>query len=163
MPPAGCSPPCCSPLPRRPGPSAAPATADTLSLVGAGAAGDSDFFSATLAAYQPAHPVEISYQSMGADAGVRQFLANGVDFAASDVPLSAAQLRDAVPHGGPVVQVPVVLGGVAVAYHLPQIDDTQQLRFDGPTLAAIFLGRIVRWNDPAIALLNPGVGLPAIP
>lgn len=137
--------------------------ADTLSLVGAGAAGDSDFFAAALAAYQPARAVAISYQSMAAGAGVRQFLANSVDFAASDVPLSADQLRGAVPRGGPVVQVPVVLGGVAIAYHLPEIDDTKQLRLDGPTLAAIFLGRIARWNDPAIAMLNPGVGLPAIP
>lgn len=142
--------------------SAAPA-AETLALVGAGATADSDFFAAALGAYLPTHPVAISYQSMGAGAGVRQFLANSVDFAASDVPLSADQLRGAVPHGGPVVQVPVVQGGVAIAYHLPQLDSTQQLRLDGPTLAAIFLGRIARWNDRTIAALNPGVSLPAIP
>ena len=137
--------------------------AGTLALVGAGATADSDFFAAALAAYQPAQPVEISYQSMGAGAGVGQFLANTVDFAASDVPLSADQLRGAVPNGGPVVQVPVVQGGVAIAYHLPELDTSQQLRLDGPTLAAIFLGRITRWNDRTIAALNPGVSLPAIP
>jgi phosphate transport system substrate-binding protein len=77
-----------------------------------------------------------------------------VDFGASDAPMSDEELG----RKPGILHVPTVLGSVAVAYNLPGL--SQPLRLDGPTLAAVFLGEIRKWNDPRIAALNPGVQLP---
>lgn len=96
----------------------------------------------------------LDYEAIGSQAGLLRLQSGAVDFAFSELPLSAQELT----RGG-LIQIPVVAGGVAIVVHLPAL--TGPLRLDGLTLAGIFRGRITRWNDPAIASLNPEHSLPA--
>ena len=107
-------------------------------------------------AYQKVHPnVNINYQSIGSSRGVKLFTSKTVDFGASDAPLNAEE-RQAAPRA---VQIPETIGSVAVGYNIPGIP-TKTLKFTGPVLADIFQGKIAKWNDPQIKVLNPGVNLP---
>jgi phosphate transport system substrate-binding protein len=103
--------------------------------------------------------VTINYPGNGSGAGIQQITAGTVDFGASDVPMTASELQAA---GGAdtLVQIPATVGVVSVAYNLPGVD---KLNLDGPTLARIFLGRITKWNDPALTALNKGAKLPDTP
>lgn len=143
---------------RTPARTASAANAD-VRLTGAGSTFDAPFFTAAFAKYHQLHPqVSISYSAVGSGGGITRFANESVDFGASDVPMNASELSHA--KGGRVVQVPVDLGAVVVSYHV-QIGPLQQpLRLTGAVLAQIFLGQITRWNDPAIAALNPTVELP---
>ena len=96
---------------------------------------------------------------MGSSAGIAAISAQQVDFGASDLPMNASELTAA--KGGPVTQVPDALGAEGVAYNLDLPADAR-LHLTGPVLAAIFLGQITHWNDPAITDLNPGITLPAV-
>lgn len=96
----------------------------------------------------------ISYEPVGSMGGIMRLSDPEVDFAVSDYPLSAEALA-----GQNLAQFPVAIGGVAVAYNL-DLPGTSELRLDAPTLAAVYLGRITSWRDPAIARLNPGLRLP---
>ena len=87
--------------------------------------------------------MRINYQSIGSGGGIRQFTEGTVDFGATDGPMTDEQIA-AVE--GNVLHVPTVLGAVVVTYNLPTLGETP-LRFDGATLADIFLGRITKWND----------------
>ena len=110
------------------------------------------------ARYQQQHPgVSIGYSAVGSSAGIAAFSAGQVDFGASDVPMTARE--QAAAKGGPITQVPVALGGEGVVYNL-SLPAGARLHLTGPVLAAIFLGQITRWNDPAVTALNPGVSLP---
>jgi phosphate transport system substrate-binding protein len=112
-----------------------------------------------IAKYQQQYPgVTISYAAVGSSAGIAAISARQVDFGASDVPMTASE--QAAAQGGPITQVPVDLGGEGIAYNL-SLPSAARLRLTGPVLAAIFLGQITRWNDPAITALNPGLSLPA--
>lgn len=104
----------------------------------------------------------LSYNPTGSGAGREQFVAGHVDFAGSDSPLSEAQVAEAADRCGqnPAWHLPLVFGPVAIAYHLEGVDG---LVLNGDVLARIFSGAITSWDDPAIAALNPGVDLPAIP
>ena len=127
-------------------------------LTGSGSTFDAPFFSAAFAKYQQQHPgVTIGYSAVGSSAGIAAISAQQVDFGASDVPMTASE--QAAAKGGPVTQVPVDLGGEGVAYNL-SLPAGARLHLTGPVLAEIFLGQITRWNDPAIAALNPGLSLP---
>jgi phosphate transport system substrate-binding protein len=132
-----------------------------VQLRGAGSTFDYPFFHVAFTAYSKQFGVAIKYQAVGSSAGIQQFIANKVDFGASDVPMNPTQIALASVQGRSVAQIPVALGGVAIAYNLPGV--STPLRFDGPTLASIFLGTITNWDDPAIAALNPGVQLPHLP
>ena len=122
---------------------------------------DAPFFSVAFAKYQQQHPgVTISYAAVGSSAGIAAFSARQVNFGASDVPMTAAE--QAAATGGPVTQVPVDLGGEGIAYNLT-LPAGARLHLTGPVLAAIYLGQITRWNDPAITALNPGITLPPAP
>lgn len=137
---------------------AAVAVADTQ-ITGAGSSFDNPFFSSAFYTYHLAHgDVQVNYGSIGSGGGIQQFTAKTVDFGASDVPLTATEMKAAQASNGDVVQVPVTLGGVVVAYNVP--GSSGHLKLDQRTLADIFLGKIVNWNDPAIAKLNPGANLP---
>jgi phosphate transport system substrate-binding protein len=129
----------------------------SATLTGAGATFPNPLYTKWFDAYAKATGVRINYQSIGSGGGIRQFTERTVDFGATDGPMTDAQIAAA---GGDVLHVPTVLGAVVVTYNLPGVGKTA-LRFDGPTLADIFLGRISRWNDRRIAALNPGVSLPA--
>jgi len=127
-------------------------------LTGAGSTFDAPFFSVAFARYQQQHPgVTIGYSAVGSSAGITAFSARQVDFGASDVPMTAPE--QAAAKGGPITQVPVALGGEGVVYNL-SLPAGARLHLTGPVLAAIFLGQITSWTDPAVTALNPGVSLP---
>jgi phosphate transport system substrate-binding protein len=107
-------------------------------------------------AYNQKTGVQINYQSIGSGGGIKQFTEGTVDFGASDGPMNDTQIT-AVQ--GQVLHLPTVLGAVVVTYNLPAVG-AAPLRFDGSTLADIFLGKITKWNDRRIAASNPGVQLP---
>ena len=134
---------------------APPATGTTLT--GAGATFPNPIYSKWFDAYAKETGVRINYQSIGSGGGIRQFTEGTVDFGASDGPMTDEQI--AAVHGD-VLHVPTVLGAVVATYNLPSLGK-RPLRFDGPILADIYLGRITGWNDPRIAALNPGIALPA--
>jgi len=104
--------------------------------------------------------VKVNYQSIGSGGGRQQFLAKTVDFGASDAPLTDDQFNQA---GGPskALHIPLAMGGVVMIYNLPGV--SQQLKMDGNLIADIYLLKITKWNDTAIAALNPGVSLPNQP
>jgi phosphate transport system substrate-binding protein len=133
-------------------------TADSiLFLVGAGATFPYPVYTRWFSRFGDSTGVRITYQSVGSGAGVRALLAGTVDFAATDVPLDTTEQR--LLRALTIRQVPLVVGGAAVAYHLPAL--ARQLRLDGSVLGDIFLGRITTWNDARIAALNPDMPLPA--
>lgn len=135
-----------------------PAIAATQ-LTGAGSSFDYPFFSKAFYIYSQKNPdVTVNYQSIGSGGGIQQFTAKNVDFGATDVPMNAQELARA---GQPVLQIPVALGGAAVAYNLPGV--TQTVRLTRQAIVDIYLGKILKWNDPAIAKLNHGVNLPDMP
>jgi len=109
----------------------------------------------TFAYQQYTGNVQVNYASVGSGAGLTDLTKKTVDFGASDAPPSSAQYT-AFPSG--VVVIPESASAVVPAYNLPGI--TNGLKFTGAVLAQIFLGTITTWNDPAIAVLNPGVNLP---
>lgn len=132
------------------------ANAQTL-LNGAGATFPYPIYSKWFNEYHKIHPeISINYQSIGSGGGIRQVLAGTVDFGASDGPMTDEQLSQAKVK---ILHIPTVLGSVVPAYNLPSVK--AELKFTGPILAGIFMGRITTWNDPAIAKANPGVSLPA--
>ena len=100
----------------------------------------------------------MNYSPVGSSAGIVAISGRQVNFGASDVPMNASEL--AAAQGGPVTQVPDALGAEGVAYNL-NLPAAARLHLTGPVLAAIFLGQITHWNDPAITALNPGITLPA--
>ena len=106
--------------------------------------------------YHQQHPeVQINYQSIGSGGGIAQLKSGTVDFGASDMPLND-QLVKQIPL--PFVQLPTVLGSIVPAYNVPEVKT--ELKFTPEMLAGIYLGKITKWNDPAISKANPGVSLP---
>ena len=117
-------------------------------ITGAGATFPYPIYSKWFDEYRQAHPnVQINYQSIGSGGGIKQLTAQTVFFGASDMPMTDEQLK-AAPM--PILHFPTVLGGVVPVYNLGA-DAKQPLRFSGPLLADIFLGKVKKWNDPAIA------------
>jgi len=100
---------------------------------------------------------KVNYQSIGSGGGIAQIKAGTVTFGASDKPLSSQEL--ASNPKGPLAQFPVVIGGVVPVVNLPGVQPGE-LRLTGPVIADIYLGKILKWTDPAIVSLNPGVSLP---
>jgi phosphate transport system substrate-binding protein len=128
-------------------------------LTGAGSTFDYPFFSKAFYEYSQNHPdVTVNYQSIGSGGGIQQFTAKTVDFGASDVPMNPNELKRA---GDPVLQIPVTLGGAAICYNLPGVGSG--LKLTRELVADIYLGKVSKWNDPAIQQLNPGTKLPDMP
>ena len=100
--------------------------------------------------------VQINYQSIGSGGGIRQLSNQTVFFGATDGPMTPEQMQQAP---GKILHLPTVLGAVVPIYNLP--GTSGEIKFNGPVLADIFLGKITKWNDPAIAKLNSGMNLPA--
>jgi phosphate transport system substrate-binding protein len=106
--------------------------------------------------YHQLHPsIQINYQSIGSGGGIRQLVDKTVDFGASDGPITDDQLR---PASVPVLHFPTVLGADVPTYNLPGVQ--AELNFTPEALAGVFLGKVTKWNDPAITSANPGVKLP---
>jgi phosphate transport system substrate-binding protein len=134
--------------------SGAPASA--VQINGAGATFPNPIYSKWTSEYNKLHPeVRINYQSVGSGAGIRQLVSRTVFFGASDQPMKDEQLKTAP---GPVLHLPTVLGAVVPIYNLPGVSG--ELKFSGQVLAGIVLGKITKWNDPALVKLNPGIRLP---
>ena len=124
---------------------------------GAGATFPNPIYSKWFSEYHKLHSnVEINYQSIGSGGGIQQLTAGTVFFGASDGPMTDDQLK-AAP--GAVLHFPTVLGGVVPVYNIPGV--SAELKFTGPVLADIYLGKVTKWNDPAIVKLNPDAKLPA--
>jgi phosphate transport system substrate-binding protein len=133
------------------------AAAQTMKITGAGATFPYPIYSKWFSEYNKAHGnVEINYQSIGSGGGIQQVIKQTVFFGATDGPMTPEQLQSAP---GKIMHFPTVLGAVVPVYNIPNV--TAELKFSGPVLADIFLGKITKWNDPAIAKLNAGVTLPA--
>ncbi len=132
-----------------------------ISLTGAGATFPYPMYSKWFDDYRKLHPnIQINYQSIGSGGGIRQVTQGTVDFGATDGPMTDEQLkafRD--KHGCDVLHFPTVLGAVVPIYNISGV--TADLDFTPEALVGIFLGRITKWNDPAIAKSNPKVKLPA--
>ena len=124
-------------------------------VTGAGASFVYPLFSKWSSDYARLNGKRINYQSIGSGGGIAQIKAGTVDFGSSDKPLPTDEL---VKDG--LVQFPSVIGGVVPVVNLPGIE-AGKLRLTGPLLADIYLGKVTRWNDPAIAAANPGLALPA--
>jgi phosphate transport system substrate-binding protein len=139
---------------------AADVKAPAGSLTGAGSTFDQPLFTKAFFEYNKANSkVTINYASIGSGGGIAQFQANTVNFGASDVPMSPADISSAT--GGQVLQVPVALGGEAISYNVPGVKTG--LKLTPSVLTGIFLGTIKKWNASQIKKLNPGVKLPSNP
>jgi phosphate transport system substrate-binding protein len=123
-------------------------------VTGAGATFPAPIYAQWADAYNKISGVRINYQSVGSGAGIRQIRGKTVDFGASDMPLTDADLaKDGL------IQFPTVIGGVVPVVNIKGIAPGQ-IRLTGQVLGDIYLGKIVKWNDPALTALNPGVALP---
>ena len=128
--------------------------AGAADISGAGATFPYPIYAKWAEAYKAKTGIGMNYQSIGSGGGIKQITAKTVDFGASDMPLKPDQLSK-----NGLVQWPQVMGGVVLVVNLPGFAPGQ-LKLDGKTVAGMYIGRIVKWNDPAIAQLNPGVTLP---
>lgn len=108
--------------------------------------------------YEKVKGVQVNYQSIGSGGGIQQMTAKTFDFGCTDGPMNEEQLQKARETGGEVFHIPLVMGAVVPAYSLSEVNEP--LRFSGPVLADIFLGKIKKWNDPALKELNPNASLP---
>ena len=128
---------------------------DKANLTGAGATFPAPLYQAWFQDYNKvAAGVKTNYQGVGSGGGIQQYTEKTVDFGATDLAMTDAELAKA-----PDTQhIPMVLGSIVLTYNLDGV--TAPLKFDGDTTAKIWLGKITKWNDPAIAALNPGVKLP---
>jgi phosphate transport system substrate-binding protein len=138
---------------------ALPAVAQTT-LNGAGATFPYPMYSKWFSEYHNLHSnVQINYQSIGSGGGIRQVTEGTVDFGASDMPMTDEQLTEAQGKlKTKILNLPSVLGAVVPAYNIPGVSG--EVKFTPDALAGIFLGKITKWNDKAIASANPGVNLP---
>jgi phosphate transport system substrate-binding protein len=130
-------------------------------VIGAGATFPYPIYSKWFDAYRRAKPdIRINYQSLGSGAGIRQITDGTVDFGGSDMPMTDAQIAEfKSKRGADILHFPSVLGAVVPVYNIPGV--TATLKFTPAALAGIYLGTITKWNDAAIASVNPGVTLPA--
>jgi phosphate transport system substrate-binding protein len=124
-------------------------------ISGAGATFPYPVYAKWADAYKKATNVGLNYQSIGSGGGIKQIKAKTVTFGASDAPLTGKDLDEAG-----LAQFPMVMGGIVPVVNLDGVKPGD-LVLDGPTLAKIYLGDIKKWDDPAIAKLNPGAKLPS--
>src|SRR5882672_11867169 len=124
-------------------------------ITGAGATFPYPIYAKWADAYKKQTGVGLNYQSIGSGGGIKQIKAKTVTFGASDMPLKAEDLKEAA-----LVQFPMIIGGVVPVVNIKGIAPGQ-LQLDGATIAAIYLGDIAKWDDPAIKKLNPKLALPS--
>ena len=129
-------------------------TAAAAEITGAGATFPYPIYAKWADAYRKSTGTGMNYQSIGSGGGIKQIIAKTVDFGASDMPMKAEDLQK-----NGLIQFPAIMGGVVPVYNLKDLK-AGQLRFTGPLLADIYIGKVSKWNDPAIAKLNPGAKLP---
>ena len=128
--------------------------AQAADITGAGATFPYPIYAKWAEAYKAKTNIGLNYQSIGSGGGIKQIKAKTVDFGASDMPLKGKDLSEIG-----LTQFPTVMGGVVPVYHLPGIA-AGKIKFSGPLLADIYMGKVKKWNDPEIKKLNAGVKLP---
>jgi phosphate transport system substrate-binding protein len=128
-------------------------------ISGAGSTFAAPMYSSWASAYDKAAGVAVAYASIGSGGGVAAVQAGTVNFGDSDVGMTPSEI--AAAKGGPVLQIPLLLGAVVPTYNLPGIG--AGLKFTGAVLGEIYAGKIKTWNDPALKKLNPDVDLPDLP
>jgi len=134
--------------------SLSPIVAGAAEITGAGASFPAPVYAKWAEAYQKATSHKLNYQSIGSGGGIKQIVAKTVDFGASDGVMSPADLEK-----NGLMQFPTVIGGVVPVVNIQGIQPGQ-MKLTGAVLADIYLGKIVKWNEKAIADLNPGLALP---
>jgi phosphate transport system substrate-binding protein len=127
------------------------------SINGAGATFPQPVYNEWAARFKEAYGTSVNYQGIGSGGGIAQFTAGTVDFGATDSAMEDEEVTAAEKKGQPV-HVPTVFGAVTVSYNVPGVD--KGLKLDGATVADIFLGKITKWNDPAIAKVSGNTSLP---
>jgi phosphate transport system substrate-binding protein len=134
-----------------------------VSVTGAGSSFAYPLYSKWFAEYRKVDPnIQFDYQSIGSGAGIQQMIAGTIDFGGTDSPMSNDQMADfKTKRGANVLHFPVALGAVVATTNIPGV--IAQLTFTPQVLADIFLGKITKWNDPALVAANPGVTLPPNP
>ncbi|WP_372844368.1 phosphate ABC transporter substrate-binding protein PstS [Psychrobacter sp.] len=133
---------------------ASSAESASMSITGAGASFPQPIYAKWSDAYNKATGGQVNYQSIGSSGGIKQIVAKTVDFGASDAPMTPEELNEAG-----LIQFPSVIGGVVPIVNIDGIEPGQ-LKLDGKMLADIYLGKISKWNDPAIKAMNPDLTLP---
>ena len=128
--------------------------AQALDITGAGATFPYPIYAKWADAYKKSTGVSLNYQSIGSGGGIKQITAKTVDFGASDMPMKPEELEK-----NGLIQFPAIMGGNVMAYNIKGVA-TNALTLTGPLIADIYLGKVKKWNDPAIAKLNAGVSLP---
>jgi len=128
--------------------------ADTINA--AGATFPAPIYQKWFEEYKAKTGIQVNYQAVGSGAGIKQLTEGTVQFGASDVPMTDAQISAMKVKA---LHFPTVLGGVAVAYNVSGV--ATDLKLSGPTIAAVYMGTVTKWNDAKIAADNPGVKLPA--
>jgi phosphate transport system substrate-binding protein len=128
--------------------------AHAVDITGAGATFPYPIYAKWADAYKKSTGSGMNYQSIGSGGGIKQITAKTVDFGASDMPMKAEDLQK-----NGLIQFPAIMGGVVPVFKLEGVKPGE-LRFTGQLLADIYLGKVSKWNDPAIAKLNPGAKLP---
>ncbi len=128
-----------------------------VELTGAGATFPYPFYSKAFSEFYRETGIKVNYQAIGSGGGIRQLLARSVDFGATDAFMTDEELKKA---GGEILHFPTVLGAVVVVYNLPV---KGEIKLTGDLIAKIFMGKIKRWNDPALVALNPQLKNLSIP
>ena len=128
-------------------------------LNGAGSTFAAPMYQQWAGQYKSSHSVQINYQGIGSGGGISEFTQGVVNFGATDAPMTGTEQAAAqAGQGSLVLHIPMIIGAIAIIYNEPSVTG---LKLDGPALANIYLGKITKWNDPAIKALNPGVSLPS--
>ena len=136
--------------------------AKSINLTGAGATFPAPLYTKWFDEYNKLTGVRVNYQPIGSGGGISQVTEGTVDFGASDGIMTEAQVSKAEQKSGPILHIPMTSGAVAIIYNLAGIGPGQ-LKLTGDVLADIYLKKIIKWNDPAIASLNPELKLPDAP
>ena len=123
-------------------------------IVGAGATFPAPLYSKWAAEYSKATNIKVNYQSIGSGAGIKQIESGTIAFGASDMPLTDERLKESN-----LFQFPTVIGGVVPVINIKSIEPGK-LRLTGQVIADMYLGKITKWNDPAIKALNQGIAMP---
>ena len=132
------------------------AAAVAQDLTGAGATFPDPIYKRWIADYNTKAHIQINYQAIGSGGGIKQLTEQTVDFGASDAPMTDDEMSKLK---APVFHIPTVMGSVVITYNLAGV--TKPLNLTGPVIADIFMGKVTKWNAPAIANLNKGVTLPS--
>ena len=130
------------------------ASATKFTITGAGASFPYPLYAKWAATYKAQTDIIVNYQSIGSGGGIKQIIANTIDFGASDMPMKPEELKK-----NGLMQFPVVIGGVVPIVNVIGVE-SGTLKLDGKTLANIYLGKITKWNDPQIAANNKDIKLP---